>query len=926
MYEADPMSRRTVGAAFLRLIVVALILVIVLGGSTVALSVVSPSSVGFAFHAQLVDQSASPTLIPGTTATYTMHFRNIGLAPWQRGTSRQVNLGVSGDSTRWADVGIAERWLSPTRVTTAAEDLVLPGMVGTFTFNVRAPATPGVYRIPMRLVVDGLTWLDDVPAVLVLTSDLGFHSELVDQSLHPTLKPGELSAPLTVRFRNTGAKAWMRGVAGQQANLGVVGDDKSLSGLAVGWPAADRVAVQAEPSVGPGGIGTFTFRVRAPTTSGMYPLRLRPVVDGVLWMEDDSVVTLITILRPGAASEQAPLKPADAPTFTVAGSVDPAVVPVGSAVKITATFASNMSSKATVGIEVYPVGGSSLVYQKWLTDESFDASESRSYPFWWVIPMGTTPGSYGVNVRAYSFGWKTPYGARAAAATFSIAAPPQSQQQPPSVGPTGTPGGQTQAPPTGAPTPTAAASATNSPSATTTATPTTAPTTPSPTPPPTPTPTPTPTLTPTPTATLTPTPQPTVYSLQISSSPNGSGPSPLAGKTVSGGIYVFLLPEVGVTQVRFAVDGAPVGTQSVAPFALAGDSGGLAAPFDTTTLVNGSHTVTADVDRSGGTDVVSAGFTVANQAPTPTPSAAPTPPPSSGCPSPAYTRLINVSTVSQLNSAVAAALPGDKIVMAAGTYNMTNFLNITRNGTSLQPVQLVGPRSAILDFGGNTVYHFLNVTADWWIFAGFTHQRSNFGPNLTDAYNNILCDLLIQNTGQEGVTIHGTSSYNTLQDSTIRETGETAWWWGEGIYIGDGKTTAHPSNYNKILRNHLGPNIRAEHLDVKGGTTGNLIQGNVSDATGFRWTNGSDNGPGQVTSAVNTASGSDQTFLGNTVSNLNSPNATAYMNWQGSRITFHGNRVSGAFKYGFSTSGGSGNVVGCDNTVTGGTFANVPCQ
>src|SRR2546430_8994882 len=122
------------------------------------------------------------------------------------------------------------------------------------------------------------SWLDHEPVAIEMTSDLGFHGSLVEHSGHLTLRPGEMSPALTARFRNTGAKTWVRGQAGQQLNLGVAGDDKSFGGIGAGWPAADRVAVQTEPSVGPGGTATFTFRVRAPTVPRTYAPRLRPVV------------------------------------------------------------------------------------------------------------------------------------------------------------------------------------------------------------------------------------------------------------------------------------------------------------------------------------------------------------------------------------------------------------------------------------------------------------------------------------------------------------------------------------------------------------------------------------------------------------------------------------------------------------------------
>jgi hypothetical protein len=385
-----------------------------------------------------------------------------------------------------------------------------------------------------------------------------------------------------------------------------------------------------------------------------------------------------------------------------------------------------------------------------------------------------------------------------------------------------------------------------------------------------------------------------------------------------------VLPATGITQVRFNVDGVLVRTENLSPFTLAGDTAGVASPFDTTTLSNGAHTITASVDRGGGTDLLSAAVTVSNIAvPTLPP---PPPPPTSGvCPSPAYTRLINVSTPSQLSSAVAGALPGDKIVMAAGTYNMTGAVNISRAGTSAQPIQLVGPRTAILDFGSITNYSFIHLTTDWWIIAGFSHRNSVNGPLLTNANNNVLCDLLVEHMGKEGIAIKGTSSFNTLQDSVIRDTGETYFYWAESVYIGSGQTSSEASNYNKVLRNHFGPNSRSDHVDVKGGTTGNWIEGNVSDATGWHYTNGSDSG-GQVTSAVISNQGLNTTFVGNTVTNLNNASAYAYQNWQGTGTKYHGNRATGSFQYGFATSGGTGNIIGCDNTVSGGTFANVPCQ
>src|SRR2546421_10300041 len=94
------------------------------------------------FHAAWVDQSPWPTLRPGGTVLYTLHFRNTGTEIWQRGVGgRQVNLGVAGDSTAAADAGMAVGWLSANRVATTTETSVVPNAIATFTFTLRAPST-----------------------------------------------------------------------------------------------------------------------------------------------------------------------------------------------------------------------------------------------------------------------------------------------------------------------------------------------------------------------------------------------------------------------------------------------------------------------------------------------------------------------------------------------------------------------------------------------------------------------------------------------------------------------------------------------------------------------------------------------------------------------------------------------------------------
>jgi glucose/arabinose dehydrogenase len=121
----------------------------------------------------------------------------------------------------------------------------------------------------------------------------GFHSAWVGQSAWPTLAPG-VTTSYSVQFRNTGTETWQRGVPGKQVNLGIVNDVTTFASLGVGWLTANRPATTVEATVPPGATATFTFVLRAPTTQGVFNIPLRPVADGVTWLEHQGVFVRLT--------------------------------------------------------------------------------------------------------------------------------------------------------------------------------------------------------------------------------------------------------------------------------------------------------------------------------------------------------------------------------------------------------------------------------------------------------------------------------------------------------------------------------------------------------------------------------------------------------------------------------------------------------
>jgi hypothetical protein len=246
-------------------------------------------------HSAWVDQTALPALQAATTQSVALRFRNSGTKTWQKGVpGSEVALGVSGDSTRYSALGVG--WPSANRVAVQNESAVAPGGIASFTFVLKAPYSGGLVNIPLRPVVDGVAWLDDQGVSVPVVTIVDYHSRWLTQSPYPTLRAGQMSAPLSISFVNTGSQTWTKGLLGQEARLGVNRDNETWAGLGVGWPSANRVAFQNEASVPPGAVGSFTFQVRAPLTPGVYAINLRPVIDAVTWMEDQGVFLYVTVV------------------------------------------------------------------------------------------------------------------------------------------------------------------------------------------------------------------------------------------------------------------------------------------------------------------------------------------------------------------------------------------------------------------------------------------------------------------------------------------------------------------------------------------------------------------------------------------------------------------------------------------------------
>ena len=92
--------------------------------------------------------------------------RNTGSTAWRKGTGQEARLGIRDNSDALAF--LSDGWTSPERPAVQEEDIVPPGGNATFSFRVKG-ALPGSFVVPLRGVVDGGAWMDDLGMFTVVT-------------------------------------------------------------------------------------------------------------------------------------------------------------------------------------------------------------------------------------------------------------------------------------------------------------------------------------------------------------------------------------------------------------------------------------------------------------------------------------------------------------------------------------------------------------------------------------------------------------------------------------------------------------------------------------------------------------------------------------------------------------------------------------
>lgn len=153
-----------------------------------------------------------------------------------------------------------------------------------------AELNDGRYRAAGIGVACGGTW----PCAWVVTfgsivdqtySAPEHHAAFYAQSAYPTVAPGQ-TAEWVIAFTNTGKTGWDLSKA-TALRIGTWSPQDAPSMLASpAWISPNRPAQQTTTWVGPGQQAWFRVQLQAPTAPGTYRLYVRPVIDGVEWLEN----------------------------------------------------------------------------------------------------------------------------------------------------------------------------------------------------------------------------------------------------------------------------------------------------------------------------------------------------------------------------------------------------------------------------------------------------------------------------------------------------------------------------------------------------------------------------------------------------------------------------------------------------------------
>lgn len=223
--------------------------------------------------------------------------KNTGNQIWWRDHSQQARLGTDNPknmTSHYCDV----LWLNCNRAAVLKEASVAPGETGTFEFYIHAPNEGGVFREYFEPVLETHSWMDNDEGYHIYVNSTDnydwrwlYFDAWTDQTKTTRANMDSLARGQEVyvelKTRNSSATVW-RNTGANPTRLGTQRPQDHNSFLCMpSWVGCNRAATISESTVNPGGVATFAFTIKAPSTIGQYREYMKPVIEHKGWMRDN---------------------------------------------------------------------------------------------------------------------------------------------------------------------------------------------------------------------------------------------------------------------------------------------------------------------------------------------------------------------------------------------------------------------------------------------------------------------------------------------------------------------------------------------------------------------------------------------------------------------------------------------------------------
>jgi len=201
-------------------------------------------------NSEFVSQTVPGVMSPGQTAPVTVTFKNTGANTWTRAAGHVLYSSNPVGNTTWG----------PSFVALTTTDSIATGASKSFTFNIKAPTTPGTYNFQWTMRTLGVNFGQVSTNVAITVASNVNSAQFISQSV-PTTIPRNGNRVVSLTFKNVGTTTWTKATGFQ-----LISQNPALNTT---WNVSTADLADTD-SIAPGQQKTFQISIKAPATAGTY--------------------------------------------------------------------------------------------------------------------------------------------------------------------------------------------------------------------------------------------------------------------------------------------------------------------------------------------------------------------------------------------------------------------------------------------------------------------------------------------------------------------------------------------------------------------------------------------------------------------------------------------------------------------------------